>query len=101
MVKSSIIACGSSEYAGVCCHHFRRLVVVKVWYTYCMGLATYDPSAWGNGSPRAWHRGHSATVRVPASLLVCLPEFGNLPQWLVSFSGAIESKGEYNEGAVG
>jgi hypothetical protein len=58
-----------------------------------MGLAAYDPSAWGNGSPGAWHRGHSTTARVPASLLVSLPEFGDLPQWLVSFSGAIEGKG--------
>jgi hypothetical protein len=57
LVKSSNTACGSSEYAGVCCCQFRRLVVVKGWYMYCMGLATYDPSAWGNGSPGAWCRG--------------------------------------------
>jgi hypothetical protein len=50
LVKSSITACGSSDYAAVCCHPFRRLVVVKGWYTYCMGLATYDPSVWGNGA---------------------------------------------------
>jgi hypothetical protein len=74
---------------------------VKGWYIYCMGLAVYDPSAWGNGT-RAWHRGHSTTAGVPASLLVSLPEFGDLPQWLVSFSGAIKGKwGGYNEGAVG
>jgi hypothetical protein len=29
LVKSSITACGSSEYAEVCCHEFKRLVVVK------------------------------------------------------------------------
>jgi hypothetical protein len=94
---------------------------VKGWYTYCMGPAAYDlfawgnggpgawrrspatrdPSAWANGGPGAWCRGHSATARVPASLLVSLLEFGNLPQWLISFSGAIESKGGYNEGAIG
>jgi hypothetical protein len=34
-------------------------------------------------------------------LLVSLPEFSNLPQWLVSFSGAIKGKGGYNEGAIG
>jgi hypothetical protein len=33
--------------------------------------------------------------------LVSLPEFGDLPQWLVSFSGAIKGKEVYNEGAVG
>jgi hypothetical protein len=65
---------------------------VKGWYTYCMGPAAYDLSAWGNGGLGAWHRGHSTAARVPASLLVSLPEFGNLPQWLVSFSGAVEDK---------
>jgi hypothetical protein len=29
LARSSITACGSSEYAGVCCHQFRRLVVVN------------------------------------------------------------------------
>jgi hypothetical protein len=100
-VKSSITACGSSDYAGVCCSQFRRSVLVKGWYTYCMGPAVYDPSAWGNGGPRAWCRGHSTTAWVPASLLVSLPEFGNLPKWLVSYSRAIEGKGGYNKGAVG
>jgi hypothetical protein len=38
---------------------------------------------------------------VPASLLVSLPKFDKLPQWFMSFSGAIEGKGGYNEGAVG
>jgi hypothetical protein len=66
---------------------------VKDWYMYCMGPATNDLSAWGNGGPRAWHRGHRIAARVPASLLVSLPEFSDLPQWLVSFSGAIEGKG--------
>jgi hypothetical protein len=66
-----------------------------------MGPATYDLSTWGNGGPRAWHRGHSATAGVPASLLVSLLEFGDLPQWLISFSRAIEGKGGYNEGAIG
>jgi hypothetical protein len=94
LVKSSITACDFSEYAGVCCHQFRRLVVVKGWYTYCMGLVVYDPSDWGNGGPGVWHRGHSTTAGVPVSLLVSLPEFSNLPQWLVSFSGAIEGKRE-------
>jgi hypothetical protein len=80
---------------------FRRLVVVKGCDTYCMGVATYDLPAWGNGGPRAWHRGHSVKARVPAFLLAKLPEFGNLPQWLISFSGSIKGKGGYNEGAVG
>jgi hypothetical protein len=71
------------------------------WYTYCIGLAMYDLFAWGNGGPGAWHRGHSTTAGVPASLFVSLPEFGNLPQWLVSFSGANEGKRGYNEGALG
>jgi hypothetical protein len=93
LVKISITACGSSEYAGVCCRQFRRSVVVKGWYKYCMGPAMYDPSAWGNGSSGAWHRGHSATAGAPAFLLVSLPEVGDLPQWLVSFSGAIKGKG--------
>jgi hypothetical protein len=67
-----------------------------------MGQAAYDPSAWNNGSPRAWRRGHSTAAQVPASLLVSLPEFSDLPRWLVSFSGTIEgNKGVYNEGAVG
>jgi hypothetical protein len=100
LVKSSFTARGSSKYAGVCCHQFRRSMVLKGWYTYCMGPAMYDPSAWGNGGPRAWRRGHSAAARFPASLLVSLPEVGNLPQWLVSFSGDIEGKGGYNEGPI-
>jgi hypothetical protein len=100
LVKSSITACGPSEYAGGCCHQFRWLVVVKGWYTYCMCLASYDPSAWGNGGPGAWHREHRATAGVSATLLVSLPEFGDLPQWLISFSRA-KSKGGHNKGAVG
>jgi hypothetical protein len=100
LVKSSITACGSSEYAGVCCCQFRRWVVVKGWYTYCMGPATYDSSACGNGSPRAWSRGHSTTAGVPASLLVSLPVFGNLPYCLVCFSRVIKGKGGYNEGDI-
>jgi hypothetical protein len=72
---------------------FRRWVVVKGWYTYCMSPASYDPSAWGNGGPGAWHREHSATARGPNSLLGSLPEFSNLPQWLVSFSGPSKAKG--------
>jgi hypothetical protein len=80
LVKSSITACGSSEYAGVCCCQFRRSVVVKGWYTYCMGPATYDPSDWGNGGPGAWYSGNSASAGVPASLLVSFPEFSDLPQ---------------------
>jgi hypothetical protein len=80
LVKSSITACGSSEYAGVCCHQFRRSVVVKGWYTCCMGLSIYDPSAWGNGGPRVLSRGHSATAGVSASLLISFPEFSDLPQ---------------------
>jgi hypothetical protein len=76
LLKGSITACGSSKYAGVCCHQFRRSVVVKGCYTYCMGPAAYDPSAWGNDVPRAWCRGHSAIAGVPASLLVSLPELG-------------------------
>jgi hypothetical protein len=79
LVKSSITACGSSEHAVVCCCQFRKLVVVKGWYTYCMGLAACDSSACSNGGPEAWCRGHSATSGVPASLLVSLPEFGDLP----------------------
>jgi hypothetical protein len=67
---------------------------------YCMGPAAYDPSAWGNGGPRAWHRGHSTAARVSASLLVSFPEFGDLPQWLESFSRAIKGKGGYNDGDV-
>jgi hypothetical protein len=74
---------------------------VKGGYMYCMGLATNDPSAWGNGGSRAWLRGHSAAARVPASLLVSLPDFGNLPQWLISFSGFMKGKGRFNKGAVG
>jgi hypothetical protein len=45
LVKSFITACGSSECVGVCCHQFRRSVVVKGWYTYCVGPAVYDLSA--------------------------------------------------------
>jgi hypothetical protein len=101
LVKSSITACGSSECAGVCCRQFRRAVVVKGWYTYCVGPAVYDLSAWGNGGPGAWSRAHSAVLGVPTSLLVSLPEFGDLPQWLLSFSGAVEGKWGYNEGAIG
>jgi hypothetical protein len=89
------------EYAGVCCRQFRSLVVVKGWYMYCMGLVACDPSTWGNGSPGTWHRGHSVIAKVPASLLVSLPEFGDLPQWLVSFSEAINGKGGYKEGPIG
>jgi hypothetical protein len=63
LVKSSITACGSSEYSGVCCCQFRRSVVVKGWYRYCMGRATYDPSAWGNGGSGAWFGWHSAAAR--------------------------------------
>jgi hypothetical protein len=101
LIKSSITACVSSKCAGVCCRQFRRLVVVKGWYTHCIGLAVYDQSDWGNGGPRAWRRGHSATAGFPVSLLVSLPEFGDLSQWLVSVSGSIEGKGRYNEGAIG
>jgi hypothetical protein len=99
LVKSSTAACGYSEYAGVCCCQFRRSVVLKAWYTYFMSLAAYDPSVWGNGNPGAWHRGYSIAARVSASLLVSLSEFGNLPQWLVSFSRAIKGKGGVYEGS--
>jgi hypothetical protein len=87
------MTCGSSECAGVCCGQFRKLVVVKGWNTYCIGVVMYDPSAWGNGGPAAQHKWHNTTAGFPASLLVSLPEFSNLHQWLVSFSGVIEGKG--------
>jgi hypothetical protein len=38
-------------------------------------------------------QGHSTAARVSASLLVSLPEFSDLPQWLVFFSCAIKAKG--------
>jgi hypothetical protein len=47
-------------------------------------------------APEPGGGGHSITAKVPASLINSLPEFGNLPQWLVSFS-----VGGYNKGAIG
>jgi hypothetical protein len=59
------------------------------------------PWPWGNGDSGAWQKLHSIAARVLVSLLVSLPEFGDLPQWLISFSGVIKDKGGYNEGAIG
>jgi hypothetical protein len=73
---------------------------VKGWYTYCMGLVTYDLSAWDNGGSGAWRRGHSATARVPASLLVSLPVWRPSPMVHIFLQGH-QRQGGYNEGAVG
>jgi hypothetical protein len=66
-----------------------------------MGPAMFDPSAWGNGDPGAWRRGIALQ---PGFLPPCLLSSQNLvtfPKVIISFSGAIEGKGEYHEGAVG
>jgi hypothetical protein len=85
----------------VCSHQFRRSVVVKSWYTCCMGLTTYDPSAWGNCGPGAWHGGITPQLGFLPPCLLASQSSVTFPNGFYLSLRRSKAKRGYNEGAVG
>jgi hypothetical protein len=67
---------------------------VKGWYKYCMGLAAYDPSAWGNGGPPGtWHGGIAPQLGFLPPCLLASQSSLTFPNGSYLSPGTLKAKG--------